>query len=218
MIASLKWIIGAVLLVAVIAGARVLYNRFANDSFLNGGQETKQEDSDDVQSTSPLDSEPDAQDSEPSGDSADIEDTEAQTEKKEPIVLEKDFTVTDMNGNSVKLSDMAGKPIVLNFWATWCGACNSEMPAFDAMYKKYGDDVCFMMINNGESKSQISAYITSNGYSFPVYLDTTYEAIIAYGTRYLPTSVFIDKNGVVAKTHTGAMTSAQLEEQIKKIS
>ena len=74
-------------------------------------------------------------------------DSEPSNETSENLVEAYDFTVYDSEMNAVKLSDKFGKPIVVNFWASWCGPCKSELPAFDAMYKKYGDEVVFMMIN-----------------------------------------------------------------------
>ncbi|MBP3544577.1 MAG: TlpA family protein disulfide reductase, partial [Lachnospiraceae bacterium] len=58
-----------------------------------------------------------------------------------------DFTVIDAEGNEVKLSDMRGKPVVVNFWASWCGPCKMEMPEFEEVYKELGDEVHFMMVN-----------------------------------------------------------------------
>ncbi len=132
-----------------------------------------------------------------------------------------DFTVLDGTGESVSLSSKFGGPVVLNFWATWCGPCQSEMPAFDAMHKKYGDKVTFMMIDltDGARDTVASAakFIKERGYSFPVYFDTTLSAANAYGAYSIPLSVFINKNGEIVTTHTGAMDEATLENYIKTI-
>ena len=82
-----------------------------------------------------------------------------------------DFTVTDQQGNSVSLSDMKGRPVIINFWASWCSPCRSEMPHFDKMYKEYGNELQFMMVNltgDSETVDTASSYIESEGYSFPV--------------------------------------------------
>ena len=84
-----------------------------------------------------------------------------------------DFTVTDAEGNAVKLSDFRGKGVVLNFWASWCGPCKSEMPHFQTAYEQYGEDVHFLMVNMstafGDSSEDAKAVLTENGYTFPVY-------------------------------------------------
>ena len=79
----------------------------------------------------------------------DFASTEGITDPKETeaVILADDFTVYDMNMNQIQLSDFFGKPIVINFWASWCRPCTSELPAFDRVYREYGDDVTFLMVN-----------------------------------------------------------------------
>lgn len=129
-----------------------------------------------------------------------------------------DFTVEDMDGNSVKLSDLFGKPIVLNFWASWCPPCKGEMPGFNEVYQETGQDVTFIMVDitDGfrETKDTGSAFIAEQGYTFPVYFDINQEAVDAYGITSIPVTVFIDKDGYVVEEEVGAMAKAALERKI----
>lgn len=110
-----------------------------------------------------------------------------------------DFTVYDRDGNAVKLSDFAGKPIVLNFWASWCGPCKAEMPFFDAMYNDYKDKVQFVMVNvtDGVQETLESAteYVDGVVYGFPVYYDLDLDAAAVFGVTSLPTTYFFDASG-----------------------
>lgn len=132
-----------------------------------------------------------------------------------------DFTVTDREGNTVKLSEFFGKPIIINFWATWCGPCKSELPVFDEAYKKYGEDVTFLMVNltDGyrDTVEAVKAFIEDTGYTFPVYFDTEYSGAYAYRVSSIPLTVLIDAKGYVYQSHVGAMNKSILEGYITGI-
>ncbi len=132
-----------------------------------------------------------------------------------------DFTVTDWEGNAVKLSDNFGKPIIINFWATWCGPCQSELPAFNEAYGRYKDEVTFMMVDltdgYNDSVSSVKEFVNSYGYDFPVYFDTDYEGANAYEVYSIPFTVTIDKNGNIVSTHLGSMDESTLEGYINEL-
>lgn len=133
----------------------------------------------------------------------------------------KDFTAQDADGNEVKLSDYFGKPIVLNFWASWCGPCRSEMPDFNEKYKELGDDVQFLMVNMTEgfreTLKSAKAYIEESGFSFPVLFDTGKEAAMNYSVYALPTTFFIDAEGNIVSYAKGAIDSDTLQKGIDMI-
>lgn len=132
-----------------------------------------------------------------------------------------DFTVTDGGGNRVSTADLSGKPVILNFWATWCPPCRSELPAFDKLYRQYGNEVSFMMIDltDGyrETVEGVKKFISENGYTFPVYYDTEGSAAEAYNVSSIPFTVAVGRNGNIVGTHLGAMSEAALEKLIKTV-
>lgn len=142
------------------------------------------------------------------------------TEKveQEPIMAP-DFTVLDGEGNEVNLSDFAGKPVVINFWATWCGPCKSELPAFDEMYQAYGEDIVFMMLNvtdgSRDTVEGVKDFVEENGFSFPVYYDTELMAAAMYGASSIPLTVFILPDGTLAGGYRGAISGETLEQSIQ---
>lgn len=132
-----------------------------------------------------------------------------------------DFTVTDGGGNRVSTADLSGKPVILNFWATWCPPCRRELPAFDKLYRQYGNEVSFMMIDltDGyrETVEGVKKFISENGYTFPVYYDTEGSAAEAYNVSSIPFTVAVGRNGNIVGTHLGAMSEAALEKLIKTV-
>lgn len=143
---------------------------------------------------------------------AEIQSGSGQTDTKK--VKAPDFTVQDADGNSVKLSDLAGTPVVLNFWASWCPPCKSEMPEFDKVCKELGTDVTFMMVDlvdgQRETVEKGSEYVAEQGFSFPVYFDAEQEAAYAYGITSIPTTLFIDSEGYIAAGVQGAIDGQTL--------
>ena len=131
-----------------------------------------------------------------------------------------DFTVYDREGNPVKLSDFFGKPIVLNFWASWCGPCKSEMPDFQEKYAQLGKDIQFLMINlttDRETMDTATAFLDSSGYTFPVLYDTSGQAAYLYQVYYIPTTYFLDADGNAVAMATSALTAEMLQQGIDMI-
>ncbi len=131
-----------------------------------------------------------------------------------------DFTVYDEKGNEVKLSDYKGKPVVINFWATWCYYCKEEMPDFNKAYKNY-PDVQFLMINatDGVQETMKTAkeYVEKEKYDFDVFYDTKLNAVNAYYVNSFPSTYFVDKNGSLITKANGMLDYETLEKGIKKI-
>ncbi len=144
------------------------------------------------------------------------------TEEGEPTKIEAaDFTVTDKDGVSVNLSDFEGKPTVVNFWASWCGPCQMEMPDFNEKYKEYGDEINFLMVNitdgNRETIDSAKKFLEGTDYTFPVYFDTELDASNTYRVVSLPTTLFIDSEGYGIAQATGMINSELLQKGIDMI-
>lgn len=129
------------------------------------------------------------------------------------------------NGESSRdkahLSNFVGKPVVLNFWASWCNPCQREMPDFDEAYAEMGEEIHFLMVNmttsNRESLAKATAFIDEQGYSFPVFYDLDGAAAAVYGMYSLPSTYFIDAEGYVGAQVTGAINRETLEKGISMI-
>ena len=131
------------------------------------------------------------------------------------------FTVENAAGEEVSLYSFLGKPIVLNFWASWCGPCKMELPDFQSAYEAYGEEVEFLLVNltDGmqETKETAAAFMESEGYTLPVYYDTKQEAAYAYQVYSIPTTYLIDASGEVVAKASGMIDKEILEEGIALI-
>ncbi|MBR2889444.1 MAG: TlpA family protein disulfide reductase [Oscillospiraceae bacterium] len=183
-----KLILLAILLVALVAGAAVLYNSLK-----------------DTVDTNQLAS----------------QDTTGPEDTGRELQPAPDFTVYGSDGETHKLSDFRGKPVVLNFWASWCGPCKSEMPDFQEAYEKYGQNIHFLMVNcttsGRETMADAKKLIADEGYTFPVYYDTQGEASATYGTYSIPMTFFIDAEGNLVAYGQGALNAEVLQKGIDMI-
>ena len=155
------------------------------------------------------------------GETGAPQDSAAPEETEPPKVEAPDFTAVDADGTEVKLSDYVGKPIVLNFWASWCSPCKSEMPEFNAAWEELDGEVQFLMVNmtDGARETVESAreYVEGEGFTFPVLFDTKSEAAIAYSAYSLPTTYFIDAEGYVTARAVGAIDGETLQKGLDLI-
>ena len=116
----------------------------------------------------------------------------------------RDFTASLADGGEFTLADHEGKVILLNFWATWCGPCVGEMPAFERLQETYGEDLALVAVNSGEDEASVAGFLEENGYTFPVVLDQEYAVSNLYPTEGIPYTVIIGTDGKVASIQLGA--------------
>ena len=142
-------------------------------------------------------------------------------EPAEEKPLAPDFTVYDADGNAVALSDNKGTPVVVNFWATWCGPCQDEMPLMQEAYKEYGDRAAFMFVNltdgTYDTVESVGEFMERYGYDLPVFFDSDASGAEAYGVTGIPFTVFIDRDGAVAGSHLGSISEESLRDGLDAI-
>jgi len=127
------------------------------------------------------------------------------------------FELADLSGKKVSLESLRGKPVFLNFWATWCYPCRSEMPDLQDMYLKYGGQMHFLTINSQESANTVRKFVQENKYTFPVVLDSNGAVGGKYRVTGIPTTVILDAEGFVKANHVGAMRASDMEALILKV-
>lgn len=187
----LKLLVLVLSFAVVIAGAYLLYNRLSGEVSLGGLASVPQS-------------------------------TQASGSETEPAAqLAPDFTVYDKDNNPVKLSDFRGKPVILNFWASWCGPCVSEMPEFQNFYDQYGEDIHFVLVNltdgSQETVETASKFVSDQGYTFPIYFDKDLDAAAAYGVNAVPVSYFLDAEGYLVVWAQGALTGDMLQQGVDEL-
>jgi cytochrome c biogenesis protein CcmG/thiol:disulfide interchange protein DsbE len=134
--------------------------------------------------------------------------------------LAPDFTLQSLDGEAFTLSDFAadgGTPVILNFWATWCPPCRVEMPYFESASRLYAGEVAILGLNQAESAATMAAYARDHGLTYPLLVDQDMKVNNLYGVLNLPTTVFIDRNGIVREVLIGAISQAVLEDRIEEL-
>lgn len=124
-----------------------------------------------------------------------------------------DFALNDVNGNAVQLSDYAGQPVIINFWATWCGPCRVEMPELEAAYQAHQDEgLVILALDQQESAEDVAVFFEELGLNFTAVLDNEGTVSDLYGAaNVLPTTFFINGNGEVTAIHRGPMVQSQID-------
>ena len=133
--------------------------------------------------------------------------------------LAPDFQLQSLDGQAVSLSDFRGKGVLLNFWASWCGPCRYEMPFLQRVYEeRSGQGLVILSVNVGESQSKVKEFMESSNLSFLTLLDTSEKVALKYNIRAIPTTFFIDKDGIIQDLKVGAFSSeAELAARLSKI-
>ena len=129
-----------------------------------------------------------------------------------------DFKLKDLDGKELSLSDLKGKKVFLNFWATWCPPCKAEMPEIEKLYEETKDsDLVIVAVEIGESLDTVKSFIDSNKYSFKVLLDSDQSVASKYNISSIPISYFIDVDGNIVSKNVGAMDIDQMKTYIKTL-
>ncbi len=131
--------------------------------------------------------------------------------------LSPDFSLTALDGSTFRLSETRGRPVVLNFWATWCPPCRAEMPTIQARAEEWGDALLVVGIEVGEPPNEVQSFVDSFGLTFPVVLDRNGNVSRRYLVQGLPTTVVLDADGVVQARHVGAMSERDLDSYLAQV-
>ena len=135
--------------------------------------------------------------------------------------LAPDFHLQSLDGETISLADLRGRPVILNFWASWCGPCRAEMPLIQEIFesKEWSDKgLVILAVNMGESATTAEEFMVNNGLYFPVLLDTSQDVALEYNIRNIPTAFFIGRDGIIKDIKIGTITSrAEWKERLSRI-
>jgi thiol-disulfide isomerase/thioredoxin len=141
-------------------------------------------------------------------------------DKNEVKIAASDFELTTLNGNKVKLSDLKGKTVVINFFATWCPPCKAEMPGFISTMEEYAKDnkdVVFLFVDLDEDNATVENFLKERNYTIDPLMDKGGEVYSKYTLRGgIPTTTIVDKDGNISTQHEGLMESSDLKAYIEK--
>lgn len=128
------------------------------------------------------------------------------------------FTLSAIKGGPMSLTDLAGKPVMINFWATWCAACLKEMPELERIHNLYRDrGLSVILINLQETAEVAKRHIEDHGYTMTSLLDEKGQTAEKFQVFGLPTTFFVDKSGMIRKTHMGELTREIITEGLTAI-
>ena len=139
------------------------------------------------------------------------------TEGVQAGYLAPDFTLQTVSGESITLSELRGQPVLLNFWATWCPPCRQEMPHLESTHANFAGKAVILGVDQGEPATLISDFAEEFGVSFPLLVDEDSRVNQLYGVRGLPTTIFIDENGVVAELFAGILNEAIATDKLNEL-
>jgi thiol-disulfide isomerase/thioredoxin len=124
-----------------------------------------------------------------------------------------DFVLLNLEGKEVSLGDLGGRPVLINFWATWCPPCREELPVIQATYQN-SDDLAVLGVNFQEGLTNVKPFVEKEGLTFPVLLDEEGRVATMYRTRGLPTSFFLNPDGIITAVHIGPMTANDVDNYV----
>lgn len=128
-----------------------------------------------------------------------------------------DFALTTLTGDSVRLSELKGRVVAVNFWATWCGPCRLEMPLLQTYADRYPEDLTVLAVNDAEPIEKVQPYVDDLGLSFPILLDEKELVTRLYRVRGFPTTIFIDRDGKIRYQHLGLLMEDQLRGYLTEL-
>jgi cytochrome c biogenesis protein CcmG/thiol:disulfide interchange protein DsbE len=126
-----------------------------------------------------------------------------------------EFKLQSLEGKEVKLADFKGKPVVINFWATWCPPCRNEMPLLDRTSKSLGGKAVFLVINDAESPELVKEFAKENKLSLPILLDPDGAINSLFFVQSYPTTYFLDEKGILRAQHIGELDEALLSKYLE---
>lgn len=140
-------------------------------------------------------------------------------ESETPKLVDYNPTVLTQDGQERTFVELAdGKPLIVNFWATWCPYCVKEMGDYQELYREYGDRISFAFVDvadgQRETVEDAAMWLADNGYDLPAYFDTTYEAVYTYGAQNLPTTVVVSGDGSILDVSAGAIDLESMRETL----
>ena len=136
---------------------------------------------------------------------------EAQTNSN--AIIAPDFELESIDGTTIKLSNLKDKNVIINFWATWCGFCVTEMPDLQMLQETYkNEDLLILTVNVGETKEQVQKFMEDNNLELAAVLDKDMEVSNMYGVRSFPTTIAVNKKGEAVRGYVGMLTYEQMEQ------